>query len=178
MAIITDNNFFIGGLNTDYSPENQPENTYYNLKNAIRKDSGELVSEYGTIFNTILPNGMRIIGSYVLRDDIILFLCNQANTQSEIGIVDINNVYTPYINNRGVATNLLLPGNYLNFKITQQVDVEGRILYNNDRVVYFTDNFNEVRKLRCEVPTPYIALEGYLPITSIPSTRDEGTKGV
>ena len=161
MAIITDNNFFIGGLNTDYSPENQPENTYYNLKNAIRKDSGELVSEYGTIFNTILPNGMRIIGSYVLRDDIILFLCNQANTQSEIGIVDINNVYTPYINNRGVATNLLLPGNYLNFKVTQQIDVEGRILYNNDRVVYFTDNFNIPRVVNLDR------------VTSLPNTSPQ-----
>ena len=159
----TDINSFNRGMNTDFSAVNQPDNTYFFGKNAFRKDSGEILSEYGTTIYTAIPPGMRVLGAYVLKDDIILFLCNAGNTQSEIGVINAAGVYTPYINNRGVAVNLMLPGNYLNFNITKQIDVEGRILFNDDRVVYFTDNFNTPRVVNLDrvttLPTTSPAFE-------------------
>ena len=163
MAQEVDINRFDKGMNTDFSAVNQPDNTYFFGKNAIRKDSGEILSEYGTTIYTAIPTGMRILGAYVLRDDIVLFLCNATNTQSEIGVINAAGVYTPYINNRGVAVNLMLPGNFLNFNITKQIDVEGRILFNDDRVVYFTDNFNQPRVVNLDrvttLPTTSPAFE-------------------
>ena len=142
---------FEKGLNRDFNHLGRPKGSYYKAINAVTNstegDLGARTNERGTtLFSTF---GSRqdycIIGKYTLDTDIILFLVTQDNSESEIGITDNQGVYTEVL---GPNTNA--PGNLLGFNITKQIDVQGRKLFNGNRIVYFSDFSNPMRFLNLD----------------------------
>lgn len=141
-------NRFGKGLHTDFDPQDQPQDTYRNAVNVVRDLNGTLLAEDGTQIDTILPSGMNIIGSTILNQTKILFLCDSTNTYSEIGI-SRNGVYT------SVITNLVSPYNTsstvltsgLNFSMQHLIRAEARLDYRDHALVYFVDGKNVARVL-------------------------------
>jgi len=90
-----------------------------------------------------------------------------ANQKSEIGILDTfngANLYKPYItsntlprkevnklkNLNGVVLTVTDSSNVLNFNFTYNIDAEIKTFFNNQRVVYFTDNYNVPRRVNLD----------------------------
>jgi hypothetical protein len=134
-------NNFTGGINSDFNPNSQPENTYLEAINMYNAgDLFALGNEPGTTQVVDLPVGLKIIGHWVFDDSVALFLTD--DTVSQIGWVDL--ATSTYI------TKLNFPG--LNFDTAHQIDCQGRRLYDGDRMVYFTDDKNVPRQINLDIP--------------------------
>lgn len=122
-----------------------------NLINAGTYGLLKLHNESGnTAFSLQLPFKY-IVGRFVIDDYIILFGTDNddvtTNGNCEIGVVDNVGIYTTKVGNLTVTPNVQLAFNALN-----QIDVSARKLFNNDVVVYFTDNVNPMRVINIDFP--------------------------
>lgn len=146
-----DNNKFLGGMNQDVHPSNQPNNTSrYTLNFVPLSKEGNLYSitnEQGTVlFNNIsFPPGMKVIGHSVLNTDIIVVLATEGGA-SQIGIIkddsDLHPIYGKYHPIAPVNPDGSVPNNNteLGFNPVYPVDCVSRKLINGHRILYFTDN--------------------------------------
>jgi len=120
-----------------------------------------------------------ILGSIAVGTDLVLFICfynplfngvnnidapPYTNRQSEIGVLDTFNganlykVYITSINDSMYPRNSINKKtgwvydslNVLNFNFTYNIDVEIKTFFNNQRVVYFTDNYNVPRRINLD----------------------------
>ncbi len=141
------NNNLIKGLNSDFSPVKQPENTYREAKNFVRlSDVGDyysLTNEKGTEVYCELPNDYSVIGKFVLESDIILVLVKNDLSSSQIGIVASNGTYTVKLDDIN---------NELDLDLDHPIDIEARVLINSNRVTYFVDNKNPFRTIDLDNP--------------------------
>ena len=120
------------GLHLDFHPISQPTGTYTYLLNGIRILSGAIENERGTI--DIRALGKKVIGGYVLDTEIVLFLF-----PSEIGVINKSEIYTKITDNP-----------LLNLVDNNKLTIEGKKLYNKERVVYFVDGVNPNRRLNLD----------------------------
>jgi hypothetical protein len=111
-----------------------PNDTYSDGWNFIRRINGTPFNENGTKTIANFPADLRVLGSTVLENDVILFLSN--NTSHEIGVLSNLDTYTTIVNS--VA---------LNFNIGFPIEATPRKDFKGDRVVYWTDNYNPPRIL-------------------------------
>jgi hypothetical protein len=144
---IEQRNTFEKGLNLDSNPLRQPENTYRDAINFVRLSSqGDyycLTNEKGTQEYCDLPDTYSVIGRVVLESDIILISVKNDLSAAQIGIVDSNGVYTVKLDD---------VNNELDLDLDHPIDVQARVLINNNRIIYFTDNKNPVRTIDLDNP--------------------------
>lgn len=114
------------GLHTDFEPINQPTGSYRYMLNGVRQLSGAIENERGTKLVKEFPTNRRVLGSYVLDNDIIV--CSASATESEIGVFDKNMVYTTIRNNSD-----------LNFKLGSIIKMEGKKNFKGERIVYLVE---------------------------------------
>jgi len=69
--------------------------TYLDALNMIRDEAGSMYNELGTSLVTALDSSFKIIGHYILNDDIILISTN--GTTTNIGVLDSTDTYTLYL---------------------------------------------------------------------------------
>lgn len=143
------------GLNTDFSPQVQPEGTYRYALNAVNEtelgDSLFISNEEGNELCTSIPEGFLIVGKrYVGNGDTVLFLVNKTLTVSEIGIFNEQGSYTTYVND-----NLSTTGNKLNFNIANQISCTYRLRRGFERTIYFTDGVNPPRYFNFDKPEDF-----------------------
>lgn len=134
-------NVFNAGINLDVIPYSQPEGTYRYALNATKLSStGDLTALTAELGNTLkktityTPIGAKLLGS----DEFIVFSTD--NVDSEIGLYNRrSNSYTALIN-----------AQCLNFSTEHPVDAQFRLLKGCERVVYFTDEFNNYRVINID----------------------------
>lgn len=131
------------GMNTDLSPQNQPEGSYRFALNAVDEselgDSQLLSNEESNITSVYLPGNFIPIGKkYIGNGDTALFLVSKDESVSEIGIFNEKDKYTTYVNDSTSTEKL-------NFKLTNQIDCTYRLRKGCERTIYFTDGINPPR---------------------------------
>lgn len=127
------------GLNTDFSPQVQPEGSYRFALNAVNEtelgDSMFLSNEESNVVSAALPDNYTPIGKcFIGNGNTVLFLVSNDEVSSEIGIFNEDGKYTSLVNT-----------DVLNFKMSQQIDCTYRLRRGCERTLYFTDNFNPPR---------------------------------
>lgn len=152
------------GLHTDNDYIAQPVGTYRHLQNAVRQRSGAIESERGTVLiKKFATEGKRVVGSYVLDDDIIIFSHDPLVQESEIGILEANNNYK-----------VITKDPSLKFSTSVIISAEGKRNFKGERIIYFTGkglpmrvlnlddvpliNFDDVTKLVLTADMPQIKL--------------------
>lgn len=185
---------FNEGINRDVSRINQPKGSYRDANNiSVSNPIGSISKEYGNknlpfdiVYNRLHPSlntpyEFTIIGSYEKFDDlVVLFLVDERDENlivSEIGTVNKDNFYATILNSYSRQADL-------NFSTSYPImnEVEGRVLFDGSKVVYWTDNNNPVRFLNLsKVPSTNI-LENIelfsnkkLPISSVESVQRTGS---
>lgn len=143
------------GLNTDFSPQVQPEGTYRYALNAVNEtelgDSLFISNEEGNELCTSIPEGFLIVGKrYIGNGDTVLFLVNKTLTISEIGIFNEQGSYTTYVND-----SLSTAENKLNFNIANQISCTYRLRRGFERTIYFTDGVNPPRYFNFDKPNNF-----------------------
>jgi hypothetical protein len=115
-----------------------PEGAYIDGWNFIRRANGTPTNESGTVGIAGFPTDLRVLGSTVLDNDVILFFSN--NLSHEIGVLSNLDTYTTIVNS--VA---------LNFNIGFPIQAEARKDFKGDRIVYWTDRkYNPPRLLNLD----------------------------
>ena len=133
----------VKGLHTDHTPKDQPKDTYRYALNAVDEtlegNSTSLINDESNELCAELPDGYQLIGKcYIGNDRTALFLVDQNNTNSEIGILDSYCSYTTVVNDSAQSTKL-------GFKLENQIDTTYRLRRGCEHVVYFVDSNNEDR---------------------------------
>lgn len=115
-----------------------PEGAYIDGWNFIRRANGTPTNESGTVGIANFPADLRVIGSTVLNNDVIIFFSN--NISHEIGVLSNLDTYTTIVNS--VA---------LNFNIGFPIQAEARKDFKGNRIVYWTDRkYNPPRLLNLD----------------------------
>ncbi len=137
-------NSFEKGLHSTNSPHEQPEGSYVDALNWIRNDSGRLINEEVEEFVQNLPSHT-LLGYTPLNDEFICFF--QVGTNSEIGVFNKKNTpkYKPVFNDS-------VHSYKLNF--TKSIDCVARIVSTGDRVVYFVEENQLVRRFNLDIYSP------------------------
>lgn len=133
----------VKGLHTDYTPKDQPKDTYRFALNAVDEtlegDSSSLINDESNEICAELPTGYQIIGKcYISNDRTALFLCDETNRFGEIGILDSYCKYTTIVNDSAQIDRL-------GFRIDNQIDATYRLRRGCEDVVYFVDGNNDDR---------------------------------
>jgi len=144
----------IGGINTDVSPNDQPEGTYRFALNCVNQsdtgDIGNLITEQGNILFkstklNVRPYGytsieipFSIIGSiYIGDDEHAIFGVTANGSDSFIGIL-----------NKNITISLYDRGNKnLKFSIEHQITGEYRLRNGCEKTIYWVDGVNSIRSL-------------------------------
>lgn len=149
----------VKGLNTDYSPINQPKGTYKYALNAVLEsnegDIFQLSNEEANVFVASLKDDYKIIGTvYIGDDETVIFSTN--NIHSEIGIFNSkNNFYTEWCNDTDS------PLKYkLNFNTEYPIQAVYRLRRGCEKVVYWVDNKNLNREVNLNYPQNYKSRNG------------------
>src|SRR4030067_1488931 len=133
----------VTGIHTDFTPKDQPENTYRFALNAIDEtsqgDSSSISNEESNEICAELPDGYIPIGkSYIGDGEVALFLSDEVNGNSEIGILKKDCTYKTYVNDSAQVDKL-------NFKVINQIDAVYRLRKGCNKTVYFVDGNNNDR---------------------------------
>jgi hypothetical protein len=133
----------VKGIHTDFTPKDQPENTYRFALNAVDEtsqgDSSSISNEESNEICADLPEGYIPIGKCYIGDgEVALFLSDEANGDSEIGILKKDCTYETYVNDSAQVEKL-------NFKVIHQIDTTYRLRKGCDKTVYFVDGNNNDR---------------------------------
>lgn len=138
---------FVKGEHDDFSPESQPKGSYRKAVNFVRDESGQLISEKGTLSLVSYPAGLLESGVFNLNGTLIVCLVDSTSTISEIGIIE-NDIYIPKVSNRaGSGASLQLSSNKLSFLLSKPVDIEARYNYTGDIIVYIVDGVNSNKRI-------------------------------
>lgn len=121
-----------GGLHTDNSPIDQPENTtIFNLNVVNENDEGNsnrLSNENSNEECYQLTDGYAYLGDvYIGNNELLIFSVAEDESSSEIGIVDRECTYTALINHD------------FGFKLQHQIDATYRLRRGCERTIYWTD---------------------------------------
>jgi hypothetical protein len=138
-------NSFEKGLHSTNSPHEQPEGSYVDALNWIRNDSGRLINEELEQWITDLPSHT-LLGYTPLNDEFICFF--QVGIYSEIGVFTKKNNTPNYMSAFQDSAH-----NYrLNF--TKPIDCVARIVSTGDRVVYFVEENQPIRRFNLDTYSP------------------------
>ena len=148
------------GLNTDYSPQVQPEGTYRFALNAVNEaelgDTMFLSNEEGNEISVNLPTNFIPIGKRYIGDgNTVLFLVNKTETASMIVIFNEEGSVETLVDDTNIDDKL-------NFKLSHQIDCSYRLRRGNERTLYFTDNFNPPRYYNIDKPDDFKDIDGIL----------------
>lgn len=132
-------NLPIKGMNKDVHPKFQDEQSYRFALNAVLETQegniGSISTELGNVVCETLPLGKVVLGHCLTNtEDIILALYSPDN-EHELGI------YNP----TSCSYTTIAVGSCLNFKLDKQLNILFRIRNGCERVIYFTDDYNEYR---------------------------------
>jgi len=145
-----DINRFTGGMNQDFNPISQPDQSVRYMLNFVplSKDGNiaSAINENGTVLldNVIFPAGFNVIGYTILYDEIIVVLAHEAG-YSQVGIIKQNGVgdgYVPIAPYDSALDTVPENNSELGFDLNYPVDCIARKLINGSRRLYFTDNYN------------------------------------
>lgn len=141
------------GLNTDYSYEDQPKETYsFALNAVVESDDGDfnvLSVEEANEICASFPVGYTPIGKvYIGSGETAIFLVKDDGTASEIGVTDDDCNYVTYVND-------LAQVDKLGFDIEYQVDATYRLRRGCERTLYFVDNLNFPRYYNLDKPEEF-----------------------
>lgn len=146
------------GMNTDVSPETQPEGTYRWALNAIAESEqgniGFLTNEEGNYTCGSLDPDWTIIGHvYIGKDEAIIFQAPKDNsvTASNYGWGRISRIKSD------CSIVNVITAACLNFKVTHQIQATYRIRKGCEISIYFTDNFNKVGYINIDALEDYLA---------------------
>jgi hypothetical protein len=157
------------GLSKDFAAQSQPKGTYRFALNAVGEskegDQGFLTNEEGNYQCVELEENYWIpIGHvYLSNDSAIVFLANTDPTFQNYGrIVKID---------RECNLTIYLTSNCLNFRVVHQIDAEYRVRNGCETVLYFTDDYNDIRCINIDSLTDYLK-EGATYSTTDPDIWD------
>lgn len=141
------------GLHTDSSYGAQPQGTYTFALNAVeesmRGERDMLSNEESNLAGAQFTAGYIPIGKcYMSGGDTAVFLISADEASQEIGIVDKDSNYTPFLN-----------CNNLGFRTDSQIDTTYRLRRGCERIVYFTDPNNRPRFFNFDRPTTFTDLD-------------------
>lgn len=133
---------FLGGVNKDSNPLNQPKETYRHATNFVQvSEEGNvytLINERGTVLlTTSFPTGFKVIGWTVLDREVVVALAH-ATGYSQFGVLDMNQVYrrcVPNINDGGAGDT----NSELGLSILRPLSMVARKRLAGERIVYFCD---------------------------------------
>lgn len=115
--------------------------SYLEAINMMRDDSGNIRTDIGTSSIKELPSGYKVVGVKHIGNEIIIASTNDTN--SVIGVLDISNNYTEVVNNT-----------VLGFKKVNRVNLEAKINYKGDRLLYIAGKGIKLRYLNLDnIPT-------------------------
>jgi hypothetical protein len=151
------------GLNTDFSPQVQPDSTYRYALNAVNEselgDSLFISNEEGNEISTYIPEDFIIIGKRYIGDgNTVLFLVNKTQTISEIGLFNEEGSYITLVNDYNDLSkevNELYSIQKLNFKISNPISCTYRLRRGFERTLYFTDGINPPRYYNIDKPNDF-----------------------
>lgn len=163
-------------LYTDGDPQNQPDkSSRLNINVNIDWESGTISTEDGNElvvqYPSIATQGANIIGKIPLRDNnIVLFSVIEgatktvSNTQSrstkgEIGILSSDNSYRVLLRDK-IDSSI-----DLGWDLNTQIQGTYKIGTNNDTIIYWVDNVNELRYLNLD--NPQVDVDSNYQLTSI-----------
>lgn len=136
------------GLRKDENIINQPEGSWRDARNIVVRKSTEAVSNEDGV-DDVTPNNYpskQVIGVIETSTEKIFFFGSTVVTDSEIGIVDINNNYRTIIKDNINTTN-----NILNFNINFPIQGTFENKYNNNIVIAWGDRgYNPPRILNID----------------------------
>lgn len=144
-------NKIVSGLNTDVSPQDQPEGTYRFGLNAMREskdgDMGSRTNEGSNTECYELPEDYVPIGSvYMTNGSQAIFLVSRDGTRNEIGVTDQDCNYTTHINTSSEV---------LNLRVNHQVDATYRLRRGCEDTIYFVDGLNKPRYYNFSKPKDF-----------------------
>lgn len=136
------------GINQDVIPKFQPEGTYRDALNIVDESiSGDYLARTNELGNVKVDLGnswdysATTIGSVVLdTDESVIFTKNETTNVSSIWLVDL----------KGLTTTLLSSASCLNFSLEHQINAIYKVRNGCERVVYFTDNYNDYRVINVD----------------------------
>ena len=134
------------GLHTDNSPQDQPKGTYRFALNGITEtDNDNFISNEESNERCVeFPQNYVPIGKeYIGNNQNVIFLVNEDENLSEIGILDGNCNYETHVNFN------------LGFKSTNQIDATYRLRKGCERTIYFTDGLNKPRIYNFDKPEDF-----------------------
>ena len=155
-----DINRFTGGMNQDFNPISQPDQSVRYMLNFVplSKDGNitSVINENGTVLldNVIFPTGFTVNGYTILYDEIIVTLVHEEG-YSQVGIIKQNGKgdgYIPIAPYDSILDSVPENNSELGFNINYPVDCVARKLINGDRILYFTDNLNPFGYINLDNP--------------------------
>ncbi len=155
-----DINRFTGGMNQDFNPISQPDQSVRYMLNFVplSKDGNitSVINENGTVLldNVIFPTGFTVNGYTILYDEIIVTLAHEEG-YSQVGIIKQNGKgdgYIPIAPYDSILDSVPENNSELGFNINYPVDCVARKLINGDRILYFTDNLNPFGYINLDNP--------------------------
>lgn len=163
-------NTFTGGLNSDSLPDLVPKDQYDYALNAVTEDTngsiGGLISECSNSSCNIFNDDMEVIGHVrTVRnntEEFVLFLAKPDKSNSAISIFNPSTCYFKRI----------IEGACLNFDVRYKVNALCKVKNNYERVIYFTDNYNNYRLINIDSLDQY-KIAGNLSCPLLSFTRNE-----
>ena len=113
---------FEKGMYPQFDPTVSIPGTYVDALNMVRDDAGNIVNEPGTSILMDIGAGYEVVGKLLLNSEAVVASCN--GSISRIGVFS-NNTYT-----------VLVENSILGFTKTTEVQMEGRINYKGERIIY------------------------------------------
>jgi hypothetical protein len=146
------------GLNTDVSPETQPEGTYRWALNAVAESEegniGFLTNEEGNYTCGSIDADWAIIGHvYIGDDEAIIF---QAPKDGSVTAPNYGQGRISRIKSDCSIVNVITAG-CLNFKLTHQIQATYRVRKGCEIAIYFTDDYNKVGYINIDALEDYLA---------------------
>ncbi len=132
-------NTFENGFNTQVDPMEQPTGTYLKAVNFLRNEAGSPYVNRGAKTLTIAGlDGYMLNGHIILNDQAILILTNSTGSTS-VGHLSSNDIYTEVLNTTAFG-----------YTVDSVVDLEAKVNYKGERLIYFCDGENTVRYLNMD----------------------------
>ena len=132
-------NLPIQGMNSDVNPKFQDEQSYRWALNATLEtavgDYGTLSNEQGNAICGSIPEGKKVVGHSFTDDEDIILALYSPDGEHELGI------YNPL----ACSYTTVAIGSCLNFSDQKLLNILFRIRNGCDRVINFTDDYNEYR---------------------------------
>ena len=127
---------FEKGLYPQFDPTVSMPGTYVDAVNMVRDDAGNMVNEPGTSVLFDLGAGFEVVGKFILNSVVVVASSN--GVLSRIGIFD------------GTTYTVLIENSILGFTKTSEVQMEGRVNYKGERIIYLCGKGIKVRSINLD----------------------------